>query len=194
VLLVDNYDSYTGNLLQLVWCATGDEPELVENDVVDLDAVAAGAYTHVVLSPGPGTPHRGADAGRGFEVLRLARVPVLGVCFGFQTMAVALGGRIVPAPAPAHGRIERVRRTPSPLFDGIPEVFDAVRYHSLVLAEPVPSELRVTARSADGLVMAGECAERGWYGVQFHPESIASEHGERMIESFLAIPARGGAA
>ncbi|WOF21795.1 aminodeoxychorismate/anthranilate synthase component II [Microbacterium betulae] len=184
VLLVDNYDSYTGNLLQLIWGATGDAPDLVENDRVDLDAL--GDYTHIVLSPGPGTPYRAADVGLGIEVLRRTTAPVLGVCFGFQTMAVALGGRIVSAPHPAHGRVDEVSHGPSGLFDGVPERFDAVRYHSLVLGEPVPEGLRVTARSGDGLVMAGEIPERGWYGVQFHPESVATEHGARLVENFLA--------
>ena len=188
MLLVDNYDSYTGNLLQLIWAATGDAPELVENDRVDLDTLDG--YTHIVLSPGPGTPHRAKDVGLGIEVLRRAAVPVLGVCFGFQTMAVALGGRIVPAPQPAHGRIDEVSHDASELFEGVPDAFEAVRYHSLVLDEPVSDGLRVTARSSEGLVMAGESVERGWYGMQFHPESIATAHGARLVENFLAFESR----
>ncbi|MFT4234878.1 MAG: aminodeoxychorismate/anthranilate synthase component II [Microbacterium sp.] len=184
VLIVDNYDSYTGNLFQQVWAATSEEPELVENDEVDLDAVAGGRYSHIVLSPGPGSPHIPDDVGSGFEVLRRATVPVLGVCFGFQLMAVALGGTVIHAPRPAHGRVEKVEHGPSVLFDGVPEVFDATRYHSLVIAEPAP--LPVTAW-ADGLIMAGEHLSRGWYGVQFHPESIGTPHGGRMIENFLAV-------
>ena len=184
VLLVDNYDSYTGNLLQLIWSATGVEPHLVQNDDVDVDHLAG--YSHVVLGPGPGTPHRAKDVGRGFEVLERAAVPVLGVCFGFQAMAVALGGRIVPAARPAHGRIDRIAHDGSALFAGVGDGFDAVRYHSLVVAEPAPAALRVTARSEDGLVMAGECVERGWWGVQFHPESIGTGAGGRIVENFLA--------
>lgn len=184
MLLVDNYDSYTGSLLQLIWGATGVEPRLVQNDDVDVDDLAA--YSHIVLGPGPGTPHRAEDVGRGFDVLEGATVPVLGVCFGFQAMAVALGSRIVPAPRPAHGRVDRIAHDGSALFAGVPDGFDAVRYHSLVVEEPVPAGLRVTARSADGLVMAGECPERGWWGVQFHPESIGTGAGGRIVENFLA--------
>ncbi|WP_110589981.1 chorismate-binding protein [Microbacterium suaedae] len=189
VLLVDNHDSYTGSIEQLIWAVTGDRPHLVQSDAVDLGALAE--YTHIVLGPGPGTPHHAGDVGAGLEILRRARVPVLGVCLGFQEMAVALGGRVVPAPRPAHGVVETVTHDGSTLFAGVPERFEAVRYHSLVVDEPAP--MRITARSRDGLPMAGEVAERGWYGVQFHPESIGSGHGARMIEAFLAsdVPTEG---
>lgn len=183
VLLVDNYDSYTGNIEQAIWAATGDRPLLVQNDRVDPDRLAG--FSHIVLGPGPGTPHRAEDVGRNLEVLRRAAVPVLGVCFGFQAMAVALGGRVIPAPRPAHGRVDRIAHDGSALFDGVPTEFDAVRYHSLVVAEPCP--LRITARSVDGLPMAGEHAGRRWYGLQFHPESIGTAHGERIIRTFLGL-------
>lgn len=186
VLLVDNYDSYTGSIEQLVWASTGDRPHLVQSDAVDLDALDR--YTHVVLGPGPGTPHHADDVGAGLEILRLARVPVLGVCLGFQEMAVALGGRVIPAPRPAHGVVETVTHDGSALFRRVPERFEAVRYHSLVVDEPAP--LRITARSRDGLPMAGEAVDRGWYGVQFHPESIGTGHGARIIEAFLAMSAQ----
>ncbi len=186
VLLVDNHDSYTGSIEQLLWQATGARPHLVQSDAVDLDMLDR--YTHIVLGPGPGTPHRVADAGRGLEILRRATVPVLGVCLGFQEMAVALGGRVDRADRPAHGVIETIAHDGSALFDGMPTRFEAVRYHSLIVAEPAP--FHVTARASDGSPMAGEAADRGWYGVQFHPESIGSAHGGRLIENFLAL---GGA-
>ncbi|MGO1954853.1 glutamine amidotransferase-related protein, partial [Microbacterium sp.] len=104
-------------------------------------------------------------------------------CFGFQAMTVALGGRVEKAPRPAHGLVEAVTHDGSAMFDGVPETFDAVRYHSLVVAEPAP--LRITARSRDGLPMSGEAEGRRWTGVQFHPESIGTRHGARMIETFL---------
>ncbi|WP_230379506.1 aminodeoxychorismate/anthranilate synthase component II [Microbacterium sp. ZXX196] len=181
VLIVDNYDSYTGSVEQLVWAETGARPTLVQNDAVD--PARLDSFTHIVLGPGPGTPHEAADVGRGLDVLRAARVPVLGVCFGFQAMAVALGGSVVRA-RPAHGRVERVTHDGSALFRGVPRTFDAVRYHSLVVAEPSP--LRITARAADGTPMAGERPEAAWWGVQFHPESIGTPDGRLMVRAFLA--------
>lgn len=183
VLLVDNYDSYTGNIAQIIWSATGSAPDLVQNDRIDLAALPG--YRHIVLGPGPGTPHRAEDAGLGREVLRRARVPVLGVCFGFQTMAVELGGSVVRAPRPAHGIVDAMTHDGSALFSGVPRIFDATRYHSLVVEEPAP--LTITARSGDGLPMAGEAPERGWYGVQFHPESIGTDWGPRIIRNFLEM-------
>ncbi|MGW9113747.1 anthranilate synthase component II [Microbacterium sp. NPDC055683] len=182
VLLVDNYDSYTGNLLQLLWCETGARPDLVESDRIDLASVDA--YSHIVLGPGPGTPHRADDVGRALDLLAVARVPVLGVCLGFQTMAVALGGSVVPAPRPAHGRVDVVAHDGSSvLLADIPRTFEATRYHSLAVADPAP--LRITARTADGVAMAGEDPERGWFGVQFHPESIGTPHGAAILSRFL---------
>ncbi|WP_212647516.1 anthranilate synthase component II [Microbacterium sp. JB110] len=181
VLLVDHYDSYTGNIAQILWVLTGTEPRLVQSDLVDAAEIAAA--THIVLGPGPGSPHRAADVGHTLDVLDAARVPVFGVCFGFQAMTVALGGRVEKAPRPAHGLVEAVTHDGSAMFAGVPETFDAVRYHSLVVAEPAP--LRITARSRDGLPMAGETEDRRWTGVQFHPESIGTRHGARMIETFL---------
>jgi len=181
VLLVDNYDSYTGSLEQLIWQVSGARPHLVQSDRIDLSALAA--YTHIVLGPGPGNPHDSADVGRALELLEQARVPVLGVCLGFQEMVVAAGGSVERAPRPAHGLIEEVAHDESALFAGIPNRFAAVRYHSLVAREP--AQFRVTARSADGTPMAGEWPDRGWCGVQFHPESISTEFGARMIENFL---------
>src|SRR5699024_1343927 len=151
-------------------------------DTADLDTLES--YTHIVLGPGPGSPHRAADTGRGLEILRRATVPVLGVCFGFQQLAVALGGQVVAAPRPAHGANSARTHDGSALFRGVPDRFTAVRYHSLVVAEPAP--FAVTARTEDGIPMAGEATDRDWYGVQFHPESIGSSHGRRMIENFLA--------
>lgn len=183
VLLVDNYDSYTGNIAQILWAATGDEPVLVQSDEVRADALDD--FTHIVLGPGPGTPHDPDDVGHGLEVLRRARVPVFGVCFGFQAMAVALGGRVEAAPRPAHGLVDQVTHDGSAVFAGVPATFEAVRYHSLVVAEPAP--LEITARSRDGLPMAGQVTQREWFGVQFHPESIGTGHGARMIETFLGF-------
>lgn len=186
VLLVDNYDSFTGNLLQLVWCVTGEAPDTVENDRIALGELPR--YSHIIIGPGPGTPDNPADSGQTLEVLQRSRVPVLGVCFGFEAMAIALGGQVSAAPRPAHGLIDLVTRQPSPLFAELPETFEAVRYHSLTVAEPSP--LRITARSTDGVPMAGECSALGWYGVQFHPESIGTPLGRRIIENFFTLERR----
>ena len=183
VLLVDNYDSYTGSLEQLIWEVSGARPHLVQADSVDLSAL--GAYTHIVLGPGPGNPHEPADVGRAFALLEHARVPVLGVCLGFQEMIIAAGGSVVRAPRPAHGLVDTVAHDGSALFVGVPERFVAVRYHSLIASEPVP--FRITARAHDGAPMAAEWPERRWHGVQFHPESIETAHGARMMENFLGV-------
>jgi para-aminobenzoate synthetase len=167
VLLVDNHDSYTGSIEQALW------------------QVSLGRYSHIVLGPGPGDPHDPRDSGRGLDILRRARVPVFGVCFGFQQMAVAAGGSVVRAPRPAHGLVDTVTHDGSTMFDGVPTSFEAVRYHSLAVADPSP--LRVTARTPDGLPMAGVLDERGWSGVQFHPESIATPDGARMLANFLGL-------
>jgi len=185
VLLVDNHDSYTGSIEQLLWQVSGVRPELVQSEDVDLDALDR--YSHIVLGPGPGDPHEPADSGRGLEILRRARVPVFGVCFGFQQMAVAAGGSVRRAPHPAHGLVDVVAHDGSAMFDGVPERFEAVRYHSLAVAEPAP--FRVTARTPDGLPMAGVDAARRWSGVQFHPESIATPDGARMLANFLGLGA-----
>jgi len=184
VLLVDNHDSYTGSIEQVLWQVSGVRPELVQSADVDLDALDG--YTHIVLGPGPGNPHDPADSGKGLEILRRADVPVFGVCFGFQQMAVAAGGRVERAPRPAHGVVDAVTHDGSAMFDGVPTRFEAVRYHSLAVADPSP--LRVTARTPDGLPMAGVLEERRWSGVQFHPESIATPDGARILANFLGTP------
>ncbi|GGF50420.1 aminodeoxychorismate synthase, component I [Microbacterium sorbitolivorans] len=183
VLLVDNHDSYTGSIEQVLWQVTGVRPDLVQSEDVDLESL--GRYTHIVLGPGPGDPHDPADSGRGLAILAHAEVPVFGVCFGFQQMAVAAGGRVVRAPRPAHGQVDTVAHDGSAMFDGVPARFEAVRYHSLAVADPAP--FRITARTPDGVAMAGVDEARGWSGVQFHPESIATPDGARMLATFLGL-------
>lgn len=183
VLLVDNHDSYTGSIEQVLWQVSGVRPDLVQSEDVDLDSL--GRYTHIVLGPGPGDPHDPADSGRGLAILARAEVPVFGVCFGFQQMAVAAGGRVVRAPRPAHGQVDVVAHDGSAMFDGVPTRFEAVRYHSLAVADPAP--FHITARTPDGVAMAGVDEERRWSGVQFHPESIATPDGARMLATFLGL-------
>jgi anthranilate synthase component 2 len=182
VVLVDHHDSFTHNLAHLVAAVTGVLPRLVQHDRVDVGGVLAGA-THVVLSPGPGTPADAGDFTVGRDLLRQSSVPVLGVCLGMQGLAVAHGGVVAPVP-PAHGRVSRVGHDGSGLFAGLPQDFAAVRYHSLAVTG-VPAELVVTARSEDGVVMGLRHRSLPLSGVQFHPESVLSEHGATIVANFL---------
>lgn len=183
VVLVDHHDSFTHNLAHLIAAVSGAEPELVCHDDVEADQVLARA-SHVVLSPGPGTPNRVADFAVGRALLRQTAVPVLGVCLGMQGLAVAYGGAVSPV-QPAHGHVSRIRHDGSGLFRDLPQEFAAVRYHSLAVTE-VPPQLAVTARSEDGVVMGVRHRSLPHSGVQFHPESVLTEHGPALVAGFLA--------
>ncbi|WBB99978.1 MULTISPECIES: aminodeoxychorismate synthase component I [unclassified Solwaraspora] len=187
ILLVDNYDSYTYNLFQLLAAVAGSEPTVLANDDPRLAAVDQIAAQCVVISPGPGRPHRVTDLGWGWELLDRRRdLPVLGVCLGHQAIALHAGARVDQRRA-RHGQVDRVRHTGTGLFAGIPQGFAAVRYHSLQVTEPVPADLMVSARAADGTVMAVTHRRLPRWGVQFHPESIGTEHGARLVGNFLAL-------
>lgn len=181
VLVVDNFDSFTFNIVDYL-VRLGAEVGVTPNT----QPVPLTGYNAVVLSPGPGTPECAADIGFCAEVLERATVPVLGVCLGFQAMAQHLGARIAPAPEPVHGRVSTIHCSEDPLYVGIPTCHDVVRYHSLVV-DKLPSGMKELAHTTDGLIMAGRSEERRWWGVQYHPESICSEHGLRLFENFLAI-------
>lgn len=182
VLVVDHYDSYTWNLVHLVAAVTGELPDLVEHDAEDALGRARDA-SHIVLSPGPGHPADRHDFALGGEIFRIRR-PVLGVCLGMQALAVALGGT-VEAIEPAHGEVARVRHGSTGVLDGLPQDFAAVRYHSLAVTE-VPDTLQVTATS-DGVVMGLQHNDLPLHGVQFHPESVLSEHGRLIVANFLGL-------
>jgi len=181
VLVVDHHDSYTWNLVHLIAGVTGELPDVVEHDQPRaLDR--ASRYSHLVLSPGPGHPSDPADfALRG--VFELGR-PVLGVCLGMQAL-VALSGGSVDRVDPAHGELARVDHDGTGLFAGLPQGFDAVRYHSLA-ATIVPDALRVTA-TAGGVVMGVVHRTLPLHGVQFHPESILTEYGAQLVANFLGL-------
>ena len=184
VVVVDHYDSYTWNLVHLVARVSGEMPTVVEHDEVtprDLEG-----FTHVVLSPGPGTPELEDDFAVGSAVLRTARVPVLGVCLGMQGLVTAYGGRVRQV-EPAHGVVATVVHDGTGVFAGVPSPFGAVRYHSLAAVE-VPECLRVTAWTDDEhrVVMGVEHTELPLSGVQFHPESVLTEHGHRVVANFLS--------
>ena len=194
IALIDNYDSYTWNLYQLIWKVAGDQPVVLRNDEVSADEVLGGGYTHVVISPGPGHPSVAADFGICADILRRAEIPCLGVCLGHQGLAAVSGGTVQRAPEVVHGRTSTVLHDGTGVFAGLPQGFRAVRYHSLAVAEPVPDPLRVTARTADGVIMGLEHRDRPVHGVQFHPESIESEQGEQLIANFLGMRDAGSVA
>ncbi|GLZ36366.1 aminodeoxychorismate synthase, component I [Lentzea sp. NBRC 105346] len=181
-LLVDNYDSYTYNLFQLMSSTFGAEPTVVTNDSNTWDGIDLSLFDAVVVSPGPGHPAR--DSGRSLSVLASSDVPVLGVCLGHQLLGLLGGASVVPAPQPRHGHLERVWHNETGLFEGIPSGFTAVRYHSLCVSPDLPSSLEALAFAEDGVVMALRHRERPWWGVQFHPESVASQHGDRLMRNF----------
>jgi para-aminobenzoate synthetase len=182
-LLIDNYDSFTFNLFHLLGAVNGDEPIVVRNDELSWEEVAALDVDNIVISPGPGRPERRRDVGVSLDVLRRADVPVLGVCLGHQALAHATGGVIDHAPTVMHGRLSEIHHDGHGLFAGIPQGFAAVRYHSLAVGA-VPEDLRVTAWTPDDVVMGLEHRSRPLWGVQFHPESISTEHGGALLRNF----------
>ena len=187
VLVVDNYDSFVHTLVGYLR-DLGASVDLVEADAADASAFAAmiPRYDGVMLSPGPGRPR---DAGASVDVVHLCAdigMPLLGVCLGHQAIGAAFGTEVSEAPELMHGMVSSVVHTGTGLFDGIPSPFDVGRYHSLALAEEdLPAALRVTARSDSGTVMAVTHRELPITGVQFHPESILTEHGHRLLANWL---------
>lgn len=187
ILLVDNYDSYTWNLFHLVWRVSGVRPIVLKNDEMSAEQVLQMAFTHIIISPGPGTPEALSDFGICGHLLKEAQVPCLGVCLGHQGLASSFGGTIIRAPEIMHGRLSSIAHDNSAIFKGIPQNFKAVRYHSLAVSEPIPPELRVIARSESSVIMGLAHRTRPQYGVQFHPESIETEYGDLLIKNFLEV-------
>jgi anthranilate synthase component II len=191
LVIIDNYDSFTYNLYQLVQSLTETEVQVYRNDKIDFEALVSLTPSHVIISPGPGHPANDADFGVCREVVaRQAELncPVLGVCLGHQGIVQHLGGNVVRAPQIVHGKSSLVEVVcVTPLFEGLPKTFEAMRYHSLVADESdLPVELTVTAReSKNGLVMALQHKTRPLYGVQFHPESIGTPDGVQIMRNFL---------
>lgn len=186
-LLVDNYDSYTYNVFHMLAAASGEEPIVVHNDMVSWRALSRWDFDAIVLSPGPGRPDRWHDFGVCSDILRQSEIPVLGVCLGHQGLAHVLDARVSYAPTAMHGRRSQVRHIGEGLFAGIPQDFSVVRYHSLAVTGSLGSEGREIAWTEDGVVMGIEHSTRPLWGVQFHPESIASEHGHRLFENFYEL-------
>jgi anthranilate synthase/aminodeoxychorismate synthase-like glutamine amidotransferase len=185
ILLVDNYDSFTYNLAQALG-ALGATVDVVRADDARLLAAIDARPDRLVISPGPGRPEA---AGRSPQLVREAPergIPTLGVCLGLQCAAIAFGARVVRAPEPRHGKTSFVRHDGKGIFRGVPDPTEATRYHSLMVEETsLPAELAVTARSDDGVVMALRHARLPLEAVQFHPESVLTKDGMRMLENFL---------
>ncbi|AXK85796.1 aminodeoxychorismate synthase component I [Nocardia farcinica] len=186
-LLIDNYDSFTYNLYQLISEVNGVEPTVVRNDETDPAALDLAAYDNIVVSPGPGRPDRTRDVGLSAAVIDAASQPLLGVCLGHQGIVVAAGGRVDRAPVPRHGFLDRVGHDGRDLFAGLPQDFTVVRYHSLCALEPLPPALEVTARTPDGVIMGVRHRQRPQWGVQFHPESVAGEFGAALLRNFAEL-------
>ena len=189
-LLVDNYDSFTYNLFQLLYEINAVAPLVVRNDAMDWTAISRLDCDNVVISPGPGRPSREADFGVCADVIAHETRPLLGVCLGHQGMWLAAGGAIDRAPEPMHGRLSAVTHDGTGIFDGLPSPFTVVRYHSLAVTGVTPAALRVTARSQDGVIMGIAHRSRPQWGVQFHPESIASDCGRALLENFRSLTLR----
>ena len=187
-LLIDNYDSYTYNLFQLIAEVNGEEPVVVLNDAVERVPDLA-EFDNVVVSPGPGHPAEPRDFGLSAAVLAESAIPVLGVCLGHQGIALGEGSRVVSAPEPRHGYLSAVRHDGRDLFQGLPQGFTAVRYHSLAVSEPLPETLEAAAWAEDGVLMGLRHRSRPLWGVQFHPESVLTEYGHRMLVNFRNLTA-----
>lgn len=185
ILVIDNYDSFTFNLVQMI-ASAGNEIHVVRNDELRVNDLLALRASGIVVSPGPGRPE---SAGCCVELLqRQPSVPILGVCLGHQVLAHAFGGEVGRAPSPVHGKTTMVHHCESGIFAGLGDPFVATRYHSLaVIEDSLPDVLEPLAWSTDGVLMALRHQRLPYWGVQFHPESIMTEQGPLLIENFLAL-------
>jgi len=186
LLLIDNYDSFTYNLYQYL-CELGEQVEVFRNDKIGLEDIDTMAPERIVISPGPGTPD---DAGISIDTIQrfAGKVPLLGVCLGHQCIGQAFGGVVSGAGEIKHGKMSKVTHDNKGVFEGLPQPFDAVRYHSLaIVPESLPDMLEVTARSESGIIMGVRHKELTIEGVQFHPESILTKPGKQLLANFLKM-------
>ena len=187
ILVIDNYDSFTYNLVQYIG-TINPNLQVHRNDQITLDEIKSLSPEKIVISPGPGKPE---DAGLSIDIIKTfgGEIPILGICLGHQAITVAFGGKVGRANEIVHGKTSKITHSGSDIFAKIPSIFEATRYHSLVAEEEAfPTEsLKVTARTDNGLIMALEHKTLPIYGVQFHPESIVTEHGMQMVKNFLEV-------
>ncbi len=189
-ILIDNYDSFTYNLLHY-FGELGVEMEVHRNDKITVDEVIARNPDGIVISPGPCDPDK---AGICLDLVEKAagQIPIFGVCLGFQTIGQVFGAKVVRAPSPMHGKMSGIKHSGQDIFEGLPDGFQATRYHSLALErDNWPEALEITAETDDGVIMGIAHRTHPVTGVQFHPESIASEHGHRLLENFLNLARNG---
>lgn len=188
-LILDNYDSFTYNIYQYVG-ELGGNPEVIRNDKITLEQIRANKYTHIIISPGPGHPANDADFHVCKEVIleMKGEVPILGICLGLQGMVHHLGGDVIHASEIMHGKTSIITHTGSILYETLPETIEVMRYHSLVAKpETLPEVFTITSTTPDGAIMSIEHNTLPMYGIQFHPESIGTPDGKKMLENFLTI-------
>ena len=187
IAIVDNYDSFTYNLVQLVG-ELGFEVKVFRNDAITPEELEELHPSHIVISPGPGEP---SSAGISNEVIRSLgpRIPVLGVCLGQQCIGAVFGGRVIPAERLMHGKTSLIHHNGQDIFQGLPNPFVATRYHSLIVAEPLPADLVATAQTEEGELMGLRHTVYPIFGVQFHPESILTPAGKKLLQNFCSIQA-----
>lgn len=184
-LVIDNYDSFTFNLVQYLG-ELGDQPVVYRNDQISIDEIKAMNPARILVSPGPCTP---AEAGISKTVIAefSGKKPILGVCLGHQSIGEVFGGRVIRAPRLMHGKTSPIHHDEQGIFKGLPTPFTATRYHSLIVQEPLPASLQRTAWTAEGELMGLRHVEFPTFGLQFHPESILTEHGHAMLKNFLEL-------
>jgi len=185
ILVIDNYDSFTFNLVQYLG-ELGEEPRVYRNDRINLDEIERLSPDHILISPGPCTPQ---EAGISVPLIQhfSGRIPILGVCLGHQSISTAFGGEVIRAERLMHGKVSPIKHDGEGIFRGIPSPFTATRYHSLIVPEPLPEDLCKTAWTAEGELMGLSHARHPTFGVQFHPESILTEHGHKLLRNFLEV-------
>jgi anthranilate synthase/aminodeoxychorismate synthase-like glutamine amidotransferase len=187
IAVIDNYDSFTYNLVQFLGEIGGQDIGVWRNDQIDVEELAELRPSHIVISPGPGTPEQ--DSGVSNDVIRILgrRTPVLGVCLGQQCIGHVFGGKVARAPRLMHGKVSPIHHNGQGIFAGLPNPLTATRYHSLIVQEPLPAVLEATAHTPEGELMGVRHKTLPIYGVQFHPESILTEGGRELLKNFLRM-------